>query len=309
VEDALWKNRTLVKTHLMRQTLHLIPADEFPLFIAALRSSRVADALRIMARFRIPREEAEDLTGLIMDALAAGPMIRSDITAAVRPKVSKRVREWMGKVWSIVRVPMAEGLVCYGPGEDNDVKLVRVDQWIKRPKPIAEQVAQIALLRKYLCAYGPATLQDFSKWAGIRMIQLKPLCEGLGEEFVEVEVENSKFLLLKKDRTALKNSVDKSSVRLLPLFDPFLLAHAEKDHLIARAHYKRVYRNQGWISAVVLVDGRIAGTWSQALRSDRVVVSVQAFEKFPRRVREGIEREAASLATFLDRKRGDVVIE
>jgi hypothetical protein len=293
----------------MRQTLHLIPADELPLYISALRSSRVADALRIMARFRIPREEAEDLSGLIMDALAAGPLARSDITAAVRPKVSKRVREWMGKVWSIVRVPMAEGLVCYGPGEDNDVKLVRVDQWIKKHKPIKEQTAQIALLRKYLCAYGPATLQDFSKWAGIRMVQVKPLCEGLGDEFVEVEVENSKFLLLKKDRTALKNSVETRSVRLLPLFDPFLLAHAQKDHLIARAHYKRVYRNQGWISAVVLLDGRIAGTWSHVLRGDRVVVSVQAFEKFPRRVHEGIQREAASLAKFLNKKREDVVLK
>src|SRR6516225_10716815 len=86
IEDALWKKRTLVKSHFMRQTLHLIPSDEFPLYISALKSSRVADALRIMARFRITREEAEDLTGLIMNALASGPLDRADIGAAVRPK-------------------------------------------------------------------------------------------------------------------------------------------------------------------------------------------------------------------------------
>src|SRR5262245_36453492 len=67
IEDALWKKRTLVKSHLMRQTLHLIPGDEFPIYISALKSSRVADALRIMARFRITPEEAEDLSGLIMN--------------------------------------------------------------------------------------------------------------------------------------------------------------------------------------------------------------------------------------------------
>ena len=37
--------------------------------------------------------------------------------------------------------------------------------------------------------------------------------------------------------------------------DPYLLAHRDKDHLLSAEHYKRVYRNQGWISPVVLIDG------------------------------------------------------
>ena len=40
VNDALWKTRSLVKTSLMRQTLHLVPADEFPLYIAAHKKTR-----------------------------------------------------------------------------------------------------------------------------------------------------------------------------------------------------------------------------------------------------------------------------
>jgi hypothetical protein len=300
VQDALWKNKTLIKSHLMRQTLHLIPTDEFPLYIAALKSNRVADALRIMARFRITREEAEDLTGLIMNALASGPLDRADIAAAVRPKASKRVRKWMGRVWSIVRVPMAEGLVCYGPGEGNEVKLVRVDQWIKKQKPVEEQAARASLLRKYLSAYGPATLQDFAKWAGISMILVKPLAPELRDELVEVEIAGTKYLLLKQDCSAIKrHTMSDCVVRLLPLFDPFLLAHATKDHLIARSHYKRVWRNQGWISAVVLVDGEIVGTWTHASRGSRVVVTVEGFKKLLPPVRSSIEQEAASLAAFM----------
>jgi uncharacterized protein YcaQ len=299
MEDALWKTRTLVKSHFMRQTLHLIPADEFPLYISALKTSRVADALRIMARFGIGHEEADHLTDLIMDALASGPLGRAEISAAVRPKVTKRVREWMGKVWSIVRVPMAEGLVCYGPGEDNEVKLVRVDQWIKKQQPVEEQAARASLLRKYLSVYGPATLQDFAKWAGLSMVLVKPLAPELRDELVEVEIAGSKSLLLKQDRRAVTRHTASGCVRLLPLFDPFLLAHAGKDHLIARSHYKRVWRNQGWISAVVLVDGEIVGTWTHAFRGSRVVVTVEGFKRLPPRVRNSIEQEAASLAAFM----------
>src|SRR5215472_16580321 len=89
IEDALWKKRTLVKTSLMRQTLHLIPADEFWLYISALKPSRLAAPLRIMARCDFTRMEADDLTGLIMDALSAGPLGRAEVAAFVRPKVSK----------------------------------------------------------------------------------------------------------------------------------------------------------------------------------------------------------------------------
>src|ERR1700683_7283 len=73
IEDALWKSRTLLKTSLMRQTLHLIPTDEFPLYIAALRPSRFAQAMRVMDRCGIDREEGEALTPLIMDALSQAP--------------------------------------------------------------------------------------------------------------------------------------------------------------------------------------------------------------------------------------------
>ena len=44
-------------------------------------------------------------------------------------------------------------------------------------------------------------------------------------------------------------------------FDTFLLAHATKHHLVEPRFYKRVYRNQGWLSPVVIVAGRIVAVW------------------------------------------------
>jgi len=301
IEGALWKNRTLVKTSLMRQTLHLIPTDEFPLYIAAQRPSRLAGALRIMARCGIAREEGEALTPLILDALASGPLGRTAIAAAVRPKVSKRVRAWMGKVWSHVRVPVAEGLVCYGRGEGNEVTFIRVDQWLPNlnPKPVPVREAQCALWRKYLRAYGPATLTDFSHWSGIPMQEVKPLRALLEPELAEISGGKKSCFLLREDVAALsKNSGKEASIRLLPSFDSYLLAHREKDHLLSAKHYKRVYRNQGWISPVVLIDGAVVGVWSHKLQNKRLRVEIQPFGKLSRTARASIERETERLALF-----------
>ena len=299
IEDALWKKRTLVKTSLMRQTIHLIPADEFPIYIAALRCSRVAAVLRVMSRCGIDREEGEALTRLIVESLASGPCRQPAIRAAVRPKVSKRVRWWMDRVWSILRIPIAEGLICYGPGEGNEATFIRTDQWMTlEPRTISEEQARVQLLRSYLGAYGPATIRDFAHWAGMPAGEVRPLPALLARELAEIDTRAC--LLLHKDVDYLRAQTGKAiSVRLLPHFDPYLLAHREKDHLISARHYKRVYRNQGWISPVVLVDGAIAGVWNHKLQGKNVSVEVELFEKLPKVGRARVEQEAESLARFL----------
>jgi hypothetical protein len=301
VETALWKSRTLVKTSLMRQTLHLIPADEFWLYIAALKPSRMAQALRVMARCGIEREEAEAVTPLIMEALSTGALGKAAISAAVRPKVSKRVRSWMEKVSSIVRVPVAAGLVCYGAGDNNEVSFIRVDHWLPKlkSKPISATEAQSELFRKYLGAYGPATLTDFSHWAGISMQEVKPLRALVEPGLLEVPGDRKGCFLQCEDVTDINaNPGSETCIRLLPYFDSYLLAHREKAHLLSEKHYKRVYRNQGWISPVVLIAGVIAGVWSYKLQNRKLLVTIEPFGKLSRSARAGIERETEHLALY-----------
>ncbi|MGA2375478.1 MAG: winged helix DNA-binding domain-containing protein [Candidatus Sulfotelmatobacter sp.] len=303
IDSALWKTRTLVKTSLMRQTLHLIPTDEFPLYIAALRPSRFAQAMRVMERCGITRDESEALIALIMETLSAGPLSRPAIAAAIRPKASKQVRFWMENSWSLVRLPVAEGLICYGRGEGNEIVFIRTDHWLPKLKlklmPTTE--AQCALLRKYLRAYGPATLTDFSHWAGIPLRELKPLPALLESELAEAPGGKKNRLLLREDVAALTGRRSANpSIRLLPNFDSYLLAHREKDHLLSAQHYKRVYRNQGWISPVVLINGVITGVWSHKVHGKRLLVNVEPFGKLTKTERASIEREAESLALYHD---------
>jgi len=301
IETALWQTRTLVKTSLMRQTLHVIPADEFPLYIAAMKPSRIAGALRIMAKFGIARDEAEALTSLIMEALSSGPLGRPAINASVRPKVSKRVRSWMENVWSIVRMPVAEGLICYGRGETREISVIRVDRWLPelKLKLFSETEAHCALFRKYLHAYGPATPADFSHWAGIPMHQAKSLPGLLESELEQISGDTTSSFLLREDVAAMNATSGRGPcIRLLPSFDTYLLAHRAKDHLLSKKHYKRVYRNQGWISPVVLIDGAVAGVWSYKFERKKLLVEIEPLGQFSQIIRAAIKREAERLAIF-----------
>ena len=293
VDDALLNSRSLVKTSLMRQTLHLVPADEFPLYIAAQKKTRVGTVLTRMAKFKITREEAEGLTALILDFLNAGPAPRIAIAAAVRSKVSKRIHRWMEESWSMVRLPIAQGQICYGPGEGNQATFIRTDHWLPALRPMDELAAQKELFRKYLRAYGPATVKDFAHWSLVSMAEVKALRPLLDAEIAE----HNGLLLLREDMKTLQSaSPELNSVHLLPYFDVYLLAHRFKEHFLKAQFYKRVYRNQGWISPVVLINGEIAGVWSYKLSRKAVEIEIELFARVAPRTRLQIKDRAKELA-------------
>jgi len=226
------------------------------------------------------------------------------------------VKAWMEKVWSAFKAALAEGLICYGPNRGSEASLVRVDQWLqghrlgkhriperrakKRPDMSAAEAQQI-LYRRYLGAYGPATVRDFCGWSGISVQEATATFETLREELIEIDVEEQQGWILRKDYAEMANGhVQRETVRLLPRFAPFLLGHAEKDHLVDLQCYKRVYRGAGWISPVVLVNGTVAGIWSHKRRADRVSIQCVALKNFSKSIRAKIEEEAGSLARFLE---------
>jgi hypothetical protein len=89
-------------------------------------------------------------------------------------------------------------------------------------------------------------------------------------------------------------------VRLLPAFDQYVVAaprHAED--LLPDDSQRRVYRPQGWISPVLLVNGRMKGIWRHEVRGSRVDVVIEPFSKTPVWVRRAAAQEAERLAAFL----------
>jgi hypothetical protein len=250
----------------------------------------------------ITPKEIYALNEMIIDALRDGPMTQRELAEHLKAKVGKKMRTYMKLAWSIqtFRSALVEGLICFGPERDNKATFVRVDQWLPKHKEVPEQQAKQILLRRYLRAYDPATLRDFSKWSGIPSQEANEVWVSMKDELVEVTIEDVKAFILRKDYDQLANSVlDDQVLRLLPHFDPYMLGHAEKDHLVNANHYKRIYSNQGWISPVVLLNGRVIGAWSYKRGGKRWSLEIEPFEKFSRSIRDKIGEEAASLGNFL----------
>lgn len=304
VRAALLDHRTLVRTGCMRETLHLIDARDFGAIIAALQASRLRRTGQIMTRYGVSPDDTRRVTEAVLEALSAGPLDKRELATQVldRNLVRGKARKWFElSSWSVTRRAIVEGLVCYGPAPGAEARFALAEQWLGKRERVPADEAQRVLLRRFLSAYGPATARDFAKWSGLGIPEAQAVFDAAADELAEVALEDGTGFILSRDLPSLRNSaLDGRVVRLLPNFDTYLLAHASKGHLVDPAACKRVYRNQGWISPTVLVDGKVAGTWAIERAGKWVVFEISPFAAWARDLRARVEEECAGLGKFLD---------
>lgn len=317
VEGAV-RERELVKAWCMRHTLHLLPSEDLVIFVrgSAGRAEREIRWARGKGVSDRVLENLIDSTLSVMDQ----PLTRQEIAERVSQLLRVRVRTFRGGGWgNRAKIPAvaaggltfpvvylltlvgARGVICSGPNRNNEPTFVRADAWIRKWRDISREQAEEELLCKYLRTFGPATPLDFAHWVGMRLADAREIWAREEAHIVPVNVDGWEAAALRDDIPQLERAeFERPPVRLLPYFDVFLLGHKERGHLVPAArNRKRVYRTQGWIAPVVLVDGRVAGMWAHAREGDRLRIRVTKFDPISRRIAAGIRAEARGLARFL----------
>lgn len=304
VQAALWRDRTLVKTWAMRGTLHLLPADDLPMWVAALRA-RMPHMLR-GSWLRYHKLSADDLHAILDTVPAAldGRCLTREALAAEVAKLSARphLKQVLQGSWGAVLKPAAfQGLLCFGPSEGRNVTFASPQQWLADWREVDTGSALAEILHRFLDTYGPATQEDFARWFALDPRPTRELFHRLTDTLVEVDVDGHRAWMTRDGAAGLAAGDEEQVVRLLPGFDPYVVgALRHLDHLLPGPLRGRISRTSGWISPVLLVDGRIAGTWHHERRASRIDLHIDPFDPLPHPVRAAAEADASRIADLLD---------
>jgi hypothetical protein len=194
------------------------------------------------------------------------------------------------------------GYLCFAPGQGQQARFTHPATWLHPPPaPVEPAAAFDAFTAGYLATHGPATAHDLGpRWWGVNQTEAKRRLAALGERATQVAIGSGRYWMRSADLAELEAAEPLEIVRLLPAFDPWVICASPREPaLLDPAHRGKVYRPQGWVSPVLLVNGRMAGVWKHEQKGATVSVEVQPFGKLPRRTREPIEGEAERLAAFL----------
>ncbi|MGH3141847.1 MAG: winged helix DNA-binding domain-containing protein [Gaiellales bacterium] len=288
LERALAR-KSAVKATLMRSTLHLVSSADYPVFAAAIVDAR--------------RAKVERLFPLDLDVIAK--RLREATTEP--PQSWDAWRELMislagrpikpGEIWPLWTVAFMHARLVHLPPSGTysfyrGAHFVPYEEWVGAAPDVPLEPMR-HLLRRYLAAFGPATIDDMASWMGVPTPAVRAVLDVAPRTFRD----EAGRLLYDVPRAPLPASDTPAPVRLLPKWDSSLLAYSppERARLLPDPYRKRVIAPNGDVAQTVLVDGFVAGTW----KVEKKRLRVEPFARLPRAVREELTTEEERLLAFL----------
>lgn len=314
LEAALYEQRSLIRMLAMRRTMFVVPVPLRPVLQAAC-----ADAIAVQLHKRLvaelARTELADRAGAWLDGVveatlaaleerghATGAQLSSDVPDLRRKLVYGEGKSWGAEVTitsQTLNLLSAQGRIVRGRPKGSLIsrqhEWAATDRWLDDvPEPWPTEEARIELARRWLAAFGPATLDDVQWWTGWNKGQTKATVGALGEAVVEVELEDgTPAILLAADADPV--GTPDPWVALLPALDPTAMGWKGRGFYLGD-HRARLFDRNGNIGPTAWCDGRIVGGWAH--RPDGEVV-VELLEDVGAEAAAALAEEADAVGTWL----------
>ncbi|MGH3438478.1 MAG: winged helix DNA-binding domain-containing protein [Sciscionella sp.] len=327
IEHALYTERSLVRLLGMRRTMFVMERELAPVVqagctraIAAQQRRRFVQQLQRAGIAPDPASWLSEVEESTVRALRARGNATASELAEDEPRLRTSIVVAAGKPYEAKQNVSSRILLLLGA----DGRIVRgrpqgswtssryswwpMESWLPDGMPeLPLAAAQVELARRWLAAYGPATVQDMSWWTGWTVAQTKKALASLAP--VEVDLGGSTGVVLPDDVEPVP--APDPWAALLPGLDPSPMGWAHRDWFLGD-HAPALFDRSGNVGPTVWWNGRIVGGWAQRGEGDIVVrvlddvgsEAVHAIDVAAERLRDrlGDVRVTPSFRTPLERE-------
>ena len=285
-------NRAVVRIALMRGTIHLVSARDCGMMRPLIQP--VMDrALKPIFGKQLATVDTAALAAAGRALVEDQPRTFSDLGALL-------AQRWPGhqpnSLAQAVRalVPLVQVPPRAVWGRAGQALHTSAESWLGRP--LAPQPLLTGLVRRYLAAFGPATIADIQAWSGLTRLR-EPVAE-LGGELRTFRDENGRELF-DLPGAPRPDPGTPAPVCLAAEFDNLVLSHADRTRIISDADRGRMFTRNGIFPGTVLIDGFVAGMWRIARARDAVTLVVEMFrDRVSARDRDAIVAEGLRMLAF-----------
>jgi hypothetical protein len=308
IQHALWDNHKLIKTYGPRGTVHLLAAEDLPIWTAAL--SAIPAQSPFPDGVRLTPAQAAEIVDAIGDALEDAELTIDELDRAIVELVGSwagdRVMPAFQEMWPRWRqaVGMAahRGVLCFGPNKGRRVSYTNPRRWLPGFRPAPQHEAIAAVITRYLYAYGPATPQQFAQWIGAPPGWAGEQFERHIRKLTKINFDGASAYVVGGDTEVTAEENVEGSVLLLPYFDAYVVGSHPRDRLFPGKAAMRALAPSGQAGnyPVLLIDGVVAGVWHQRRSGRKIEVTVEPLTEPSAHQRRALETQAERIGQILD---------
>ncbi|UJP40018.1 winged helix DNA-binding domain-containing protein [Cellulomonas palmilytica] len=312
LDDALYRDRTVVRQLAMRRTLWVTGTDLLPALVASpgarvagVERRRLLKELGQDGRYPDPAGTLARAEAGVLAALADGRCRTAAELRAEVPDASGVFQAAGGTRWAqemaimprLLTMLSADGLVVRGENRGgwttSRPAWTLTETWLGGPLALPDDAAaHTAIVARWLRAFGPGTERDLQWWLGSTLTAVRRSLVEVGAVPVGLEGTDSVGWLLPDDLDPVERAGPWAA--LLPALDPTTMGWAERDWYLG-PHAKQVVDAVGNAGPTVWVDGRVVGAWAASSGT----LEVALLEDVPARARAAIDAEAERLTAWL----------
>lgn len=279
---AAVRSGAILRGPLFRATLHLVTQDDWSVFRPPCQPV-LTRAMAVLG----DRAEALDLEALGSAAralLAEQPRTSAELRMLLHEQFPRQDERALGyAVRTQVPLVMVASDDRFGFPRDPQLRLAE-------PRLTSEDASE--LVRRYLAAYGPASVADAQQWSGLT--GLAPSFEALRAELVGfVDVRGRELFDL--PHAPRPSAETPAPARFLPEFDSLVLAHADRSRLIADEHRGHLTTKNLRVNATALYDGEACATWTVKRSRKSATLEITPFAPLPASAWPDLEAEGLAL--------------
>jgi hypothetical protein len=287
---GLLLSREVVRIALQRSTIHLVTARDC-LAMRPLLQAVTERMTRTTFGKRLQGVDLDELAATGRALLEERPMTFAELGRALAGRWPEHDPQALGQgvrwLLPLVQVP-PRGVW----GRSGPVAHTTAESWLGAEAP---PMTPAELVRRYLAAFGPASVQDVQTWSGLT--RLGEVTESM--DLVRFKDDSGRTLYDLPDAVRPSEEIS-PPVRLMYDFDNLFLSHADRSRVISdngAAIVQKNFMGTNMIPRIVLVDGFTAGDWTVTRSKGTSTLAVHQWT--PITVMDEVEEEARGLLEFL----------
>lgn len=272
VEEAI-ANRTIVRTWPMRGTLHFVAAADVHWMLTLLTPRVIAGAARRRQQLELDESTFVRCEKVFVRVLQGGNQLtREELFAALEgAKIPVDNHRGYHILWRLAQ----EKVLCFGARRGKQHTFTLLDEWMPSTRSLEHNSALAELTQRYFSSHGPATLQDFVWWSGLKVSEARAGLDGVSSKLVKESINGKVYWTSPNIPTSSRVP---SGVFLLPGFDEYMLGYQDRSASLDPQHANRIVPgSNGMFLPTIVSNGRVVGTWKRVFKKKTVIVTPSPF--------------------------------